>query len=321
MKTNKAVFYAPLYVTAIMVLLSISEKLLTITAINGADDFFFTSVILQLFVYMIPAALYCKLRKLDFIEASGTKIFSASDLPFVIALFLVYAFGMLFLIYLGAVPSSSNAVNSVLQNIPASDSFFVNLCYVVIPAIVEEMLFRSVLLSEYATFKKGYALIITSLFFAMLHFSFSGFISFFWAGLVFGTITVITGSAIPSTLLHMLSNFITLTFSGVLSDFLTSAENSVVLIFLLTVFFLLSLYLAISSLQTIFEKRSAEYDMGTLRGSRRDAVKRLARAGKVEEKGLKETLKKQTNTLQDMFLSPTVLLAVFIFIFITLGLV
>lgn len=307
---------APLYVTVIMILLAFSERLLEVSLEIG-DDFFFTAILLELFVYMLPAAFYCKIRRIDFLKVSGARFPSLSDIPFILSVFLLYSFGMLFLMYLGATPSGASDMDFALQTVPRTDSFFVSLCYVVIPAFAEEMLFRSVLLSEYSSCRGVPSLVITSMFFAMLHFSFSAFPSYFWGGLMFGLLTYVTGSAIPAVILHMASNFVTLNFSYVLSDFLGTADNSVVLIFLMSTMLVLSLYFTVSSLQIIYENRADRYADGSLDGSRRDAVERLSKAGRIEKK-IKSDLAEKRN-LKDMFLSPTVLLAIFVFVFIALG--
>ena len=135
-----------------------------------------------------------------------------------------------------------------------------------------------------------------------------------------GLLILVTGSSIPAIILHMLSNFISLYFSKNLASFLSSAENSVVLVFLMSIFLLLSLYLLFSSLQTIYEKKSDRYEDGTLIGSRIDAVKSLSRAGRVD-KSRKAELVETGTTPRDMLLSPTLLLAVCVYIFITLGVI
>ena len=317
MKNNNVTLTAPLYVTVLLILLGLSEKLLEVSVTAGGDDFFFTAILIELLVYMLPAAFYCKLRNIDFVKASGMRFGHPSELPFVLSAFLLYFFGMLFLMYFGATPSGASDMNFTLQTVPRTYRFFVALCYVVIHAVAEEKLYRSVLLSEYTTCRGVCAITITSMFFAMLHFSFTAFPSYFWGGLVFGLLTYVTGSSLPAVLLHMISNFITLNFSHVLSDFLNTADNSVVLIFLMSTLFLLSLYFTVSSLQTIFENRAEQYDDGSLAGSRRDAVKRLSKAGRIDKKIKTDTVEKRN--LKDMFLSPTVLLAIFVFVFITLG--
>lgn len=316
MKNNNATMTAPLYVTVIMILLALSEKLLAVSLDIG-DDFFFTAILLELLVYMLPAAFYCKLRNIDFLKSSGARLSSLSDTPFILSVYLLYFFGMLFLMYLGATPSGASDINFALQSVPRTDSFFVALCYVVIPAFAEEMLFRSVLLSEYSSCRGFWTIVITSMFFAMLHFSFKAFPSYLWGGMMFGLLTYVTGSSIPAVILHMLSNFATLNFSYVISDFLGTADNSVVLIFLMSTLFVLSLYFTVSSLQTIYENRADRYADGSLDGSRRDAVKRLSKAGRIEKKSKADTV--ENRNLKDMFLSPTVLLAIFVFVFITLG--
>ena len=321
MKTSKSAITAPLYATIVMILLGVSGKLLEISVTNSADDFFFTAVILELFVYMIPAAFYCKIRGVDLLKASGVRYFSPSDLPFVISMFFVYVLGALFLLYLGFVPAgTATDMTLTLRTIPETDSVFVALCYIVIPAVAEETIFRSLLLQEYRPFKGVFSLILTSVFFAMIHFSFSAFLFYFWGGLVLGLLTLVTHSALPSVILHMLSNAVSLYFSDTISGFLNSAENSVVVIFLMSTLFILALYLAAGSMQSIYERKSEQYENGTLRGCRVDAIARLSKAGKVE-KNKKTQVVAQGVTTRDMFLSPTVLLAVCVYIFITIGVI
>ena len=308
---------APLYVTVIMILLGFSEKLLEISIESGGDDFFFTAMLLELFVYMIPVAFYCKLKGLDIIKSAGVRLSSPTEIPFILSAFLLYALGMMILMYLGAVPSNSAEVNFTLQSVPQTDSIFVTLCYIVIPAVAEEMLFRSVLLNEYSSCKGIRAIIITAMFFAMLHFSFKAFPAYFWGGFMFGLITYVTRSSIPSVILHMLSNFVTINFSQWISGFLNGADNSIVLVFLMSTLFLLFLYFTVGGLQGIYEKRAEEYADGSLAGSRADAVKRLSKVGRLDKKEKNEGA--VSRNLRDMFLSPTVLLAIFVFVFITLG--
>ncbi len=303
----------------VMILLGVSGKLLEISAVQSRDDFFFTAVILQLFVYIIPAAFYSKMRGLDFIKASRSGFFSPSEIPFILSAFFVFAMGAMFLLYFGLAPESVSEINLTLRSVPETDSFFVSLCYIVIPALAEEMLFRSVLLCEYEYWKGGYALLISSLFFAMIHFSFTALVFYFWGGLVLGLLTIVTHSSFPAVILHMLWNFTALYFSDTIGGFLNSAGNSVVLVFLMSVLFLLSLYLLVSSMQTLYEKKSEQYESGTLKGCRIDAVNRLTRAGRVD-KSKRAELPTGT-TPRDMFLSPTVLLAVCVFIFITIGVI
>ena len=320
MRKNSAATAAPIYVSILMVLLALSGSLLSLTTNTRPDDVLFSAIILELFIYMIPAAFWCRIRGLDFIEASGAKLFAPSNTPFILSAFFVYAFGSMFLLFLSVSPDSSSTTSMALELIDEADSALISLCYVVIPAISEEMLFRSILLHEYREWKGMWALTITSLFFAMLHFSFSSFIYFFWGGFMLGLLTLVTHSSIPAIILHMISNFVTLYFSDTISNFLSSVENSVVLVFLLSVFFLLSLYFLASTLQTLYEKKSEEYDEGTLKGSRIDAIKKLSKAGRLE-KSKKPDIPAICATARDMFLSPTVLIAICVFVFIALDVI
>ncbi len=76
----------------------------------------------------------------------------------------------------------------------------------VVPALTEEMFFRYVPLKIIAPLSKKSALIISSVFFAVIHTSFFSIPYALAAGMLFMTIDLITESVWPSVILHFLNN-------------------------------------------------------------------------------------------------------------------
>ena len=77
----------------------------------------------------------------------------------------------------------------------------------VIPAVFEEVLCRGVVMQSLRRFGDGFALVVSSLLFAMLHRNFVQGPNALLVGLVLGYFTLRTGSLIPAIVMHFVNNF------------------------------------------------------------------------------------------------------------------
>ena len=77
---------------------------------------------------------------------------------------------------------------------------------VVVPAIFEELFFRKAVLNASKKFGTGFAIIISSVLFGLIHLNFYQAIGAMFAGVIFAIITLKTGSIIPSIVLHAFAN-------------------------------------------------------------------------------------------------------------------
>ena len=93
-----------------------------------------------------------------------------------------------------------------------------------IPAFVEELLFRGVFLRNLLPYGKTTAIIVSSLMFAMMHQNFYQFFYTFIGGMVFGYVFIKTGSIWSCVLAHMINNTISMLTSDVAPAFLN--ENA-----------------------------------------------------------------------------------------------
>ncbi len=113
------------------------------------------------------------------------------------------------------------------------------LAWCILPSLCEEFLFRGLLMAEYEPYGRGVAMMATSLFFAMLHFSLPLFPSYFFAGLLLSLVLYATGSLFSGVILHFLYNLFCLFGQPFLSAFYLRAGSSRIFLFLLTLLFLL----------------------------------------------------------------------------------
>ncbi len=116
---------------------------------------------------------------------------------------------------------------------------------VIVPAIVEEILFRKVILNALLPYGKTFSIITSAVLFAIMHCNPSQLIYPFCAGILFALIALSSKSVIPSMLLHALNNALSLSFvfinKYVSEDIYTSAvltiQKCIIVIGLLCILF------------------------------------------------------------------------------------
>ncbi len=309
MKNKSSAITVPLFAAVIFLLIPISEKLLLLTLKDSADILLSASAI-QLFIFAVPTAFYCKTRNVNFTHVCKFRLPRIADIPFTLYSTVTYFLCAIILLYVEFnVFDISGTANVFSFKTSQTDAWGVALAYIIIPAISEEMFFRSIILSEYSAYKPLSAITMSSVFFAMLHFSLEHFLLYFILGMILATMTYVTDSVFPAIAIHLLSNLLLVFFEDTVSMFFKESASSIILVFILTAAFLVSLILTLSSMEDVYEKRAVLYDEGRLAGSRRDAVKSMSRAGQVETRAEGYTLPKFS-----IFLSPTFLLCILIFI-------
>ena len=93
------------------------------------------------------------------------------------------------------------------------------LALALLPALVEELFFRGALLSGLEKWGQGAAILVSSLCFALVHGSAANFLGPLVAGLLFGYLTVITGSLWPAVVGHLCNNLVYLWMGYVLKRY------------------------------------------------------------------------------------------------------
>lgn len=176
------------------------------------SDLFFTNMILQVVIFILPALLYCKIRRRT-VSHPG---FTFSPLPFH-PIFLLSLFGVLvlgsMLLNLGLTALSgttrefgTNASSTLLQIADASGMLYVIFALCIIPAVAEEFFFRGILLSEYSNQNPAAAVLLTAIAFAASHFDLMQMPAYLFSGLLLAIALRVTRSLLAPILLHCASN-------------------------------------------------------------------------------------------------------------------
>ena len=176
------------------------------------SELFFTNMILQVVIFVLPAIFYCRLTKRKLTHTS----YQFSPLP-LRPLFLFAALGALVLgsmlinigitAMAGTTQEFSNSASSTLTGITgASGAVYVIFSFCIIPAISEEFFFRGILLSEYTESNSTAAFFLTSIAFAASHFDLYQFPAYLYSGFILAFSLRITRNLIAPILLHTASN-------------------------------------------------------------------------------------------------------------------
>lgn len=203
--------------------------------------------------FLLPSAVFLLFNK----NGRGAFISSPQKHTFkfcISALFLLISSALLFksiIYYISGSATQGNA--SVLSGLGYFESLF---CYAVLPAILEEFLFRGVAFCAYEKSCGGIgAIIATSLFFAASHFSAAEFIPYFVSGMILGTVVYICRSVFPAVILHFINNFFSYYLENAVFKITSETKSGVLAVFILSAISLLLLFCFLLELEHICRMR------------------------------------------------------------------
>lgn len=181
---------------------------------QGLGSWAFSSILTVLFIGLPFFATYIILRakKIAGILPLGTTYNQKASVYLVIAFlpltllstFLINFISLMVQSFMG-VEFSSGMEDMAVTSV--KDFLFMTLFIAVIPAILEEVAIRGILLQPLRRFGDGFAIVVSAVIFSLLHGNMVQIPYTVVAGIYFGYVAVITGSIWPSIILHFLNNF------------------------------------------------------------------------------------------------------------------
>lgn len=129
------------------------------------------------------------------------------------------------------------------------------LATVVVPALVEEFACRGIILGVLRKFGDTFAILISSLFFGLMHSNFEQIPFAFFVGVALAFVTIKSGSIWLAVLIHAFNNSISVIFAYFLSGLSVFSQNVIY-----TVFLVVELLLGIISLLFIDQKEIFEFE-------------------------------------------------------------
>ena len=239
---ESALHVPPVLVLSVFLLLLLSRP---VEPYLGRTGEFVGVILLQLLIFLLPAILYGKLRGEGFSRRVRLRLPRIEHLWLILCiLMLMLTGGLLTSILTGGISSLGGnftlySLFTAHYNGTPLEILYVILAYALLPALGEELIFRSILCAEYEKKSVPVAVTVSALFFAMLHFSFPHFLTYLFLGLLLALSMYATRSALTPILLHFCYNLFCLFGQPYLSAFYVNAGSNRIFVFCLVTLFLL----------------------------------------------------------------------------------
>ncbi len=120
---------------------------------------------------------------------------------------------------------------------------------VIVPALVEEFACRGIILGSIKKYGEGFAIIVSSVMFGLMHSNFEQIPFAFLVGIVLGFITVKSGSIWLAVLVHGFNNFISVLYTYILSGIPPIYQN-----LSYTLFLILCLFIGLFAITKLYNK-------------------------------------------------------------------
>lgn len=214
MSKNKSVNRFFLAVVVIYIGVSLGISILSSRIMVLADMPIYVSLLLSQGLIFVPCVVYCKSKKIQIREfIPYRKINLATIVLVVVCTYLMYPL----LVVLNAVSMLfSNTGTANVMELMQGQNFILSVLFMaVLPACVEEFMFRGVLFQTYRKSKMLPAILLSAFLFGCMHLNLNQFVYAFALGIYLAFLVEATGSIFSSMLAHF-----TLNVTGVVMSFL-----------------------------------------------------------------------------------------------------
>ncbi len=229
--------HAPPALAAACFLLLLLSRLFEARVIDRGSSYAVV-ILLQLMVFFVPAAIYMRLRGEGLTSRIRFRLPASRHTWFTVCLAVVMIGGSLLLCILtGGISSLTGSFTlydtfvARINNSAPLEIAYVILAYCILPAVCEELIFRALLCAEYEDEGVIGAVSISSLLFAMLHFSLPLFPAYLFLGALLVFSMYATRSLWTAVILHLAYNLFCLFGQPYLSAFYVRAGSNEIFLF------------------------------------------------------------------------------------------
>ena len=242
---QKGIVLTPTSVVLATYVLLLLTKLIDVAFINRENEYY-SVVILQLMIFLLPGAIWCRFSGENYIKGLRLRLPKANSILLIVSsALLMISGGLLISMLLGGLDSLSQNFSLYDTFISKTDgslpsNLYLLAAYALIPAICEEFIFRGILCYEYENGGVFRAVVFSSVFFAMLHFNPVNILVYLFSGAVLAMVLYGSRSLIGAMLAHVLYNVFGLFGQPYMNTLYRITGSSNFFLFLVAFFFLLS---------------------------------------------------------------------------------
>lgn len=187
--------------------------------LSGDASPYLTVSILQLICIGMPTVFFCLLRGNEYRPLLGIRPMKVKHITLSIyaLIFIVSGTMALSLLMYSLFPeafaaSGMDSKNGEMVALGMSDSIYAAIAFAILPAILEELLFRGVVRAEYSKYGGAATVIMSSLLFALLHFSPVRLPLYLFTGIILALTAGAANSILPTVIIHVINNLFVLYF-------------------------------------------------------------------------------------------------------------
>lgn len=287
-KDRTFVLQPTVLVCATYVLLLLS-KIIDLTLINRENEYY-SVVILQMMIFLLPAVIWCRFSGEKYVSHLRLRPFKVSSLPLIVSAALVMiAGGLLISVAFGGLENLSKNFSLYdtfisRDNGTVATRLYLLIAYAVLPAICEEFVYRGILCHEYEKGGVTRAIVLSSLFFGLLHFNIANLPVYLFSGVILAMTLYATRSLFGAMLAHFLYNIFGLFGQPYMSTLYRITNSTQLFLFVVGFLFLLSAAIFCGEAarlyrQYLYRAYSADYrqplhkDPVTMRNAYLDVIK------------------------------------------------
>lgn len=331
--TEKKNLTAPLLLLAVCALTLLSR----LVPYPEGNEIYLTVIVLNMLIFVLPAVFYARLQGQGYIRKMNLRPIGFSRLPVVLFLFFVLVSGSILLHYLlyvtgaisfGESESAGNFAFLAQTGGGASDVLLTALAFAVVPAAAEEFFFRGVFMSEYEDYGGVCQVVVSSIAFALVHFSASRLPVFLFCGFSCRSPRILQNRRSPPCFCIFFSIFSPYSGNSISGDWIAQQNSTVFFLFIVGTVLLLFLMLGMGEGERLFytyatsgipspseerRRRRREKEEKARRSGRRDPI-----SVREKESGKRKKRKGEPLSFSSALFSPTFLLCVALFLVVVL---
>ena len=235
----KGIHAAPALVIAIMAL-SCAAGFADISVISGGTNPMLTITILQLVIIGIPSVFFCLLRGHSYTKKLRLRFIPARHLTMTVysLVFTVFGSMTLSLIMYKLFPQAIAETGNSYMSYTAAETggaIYAAITLAIVPAILEEFLFRGIVSAEYDTYGAATSVIMSAVMFSMLHTSFVRLPIYLFTGIVLALTAAVLNSVFASMLVHALNNIFVLFLEPYLYKIAAKSDSGLALMMFIVI--------------------------------------------------------------------------------------
>lgn len=242
---NSTIVLNPTVLVLTTYILLLLSKIIDLTLINRENQYF-SVVILQMMIFLLPGAIWCRFCGEKYTKNLRLKMIRPNSIVITVAAaFFMISGGLLISVLFGGLESLSD--NFSLYNtfvsrddgtVPAK--VYLVVAYAILPAICEEFVYRGILCHEYERGGVMRAVVLSSVFFGLLHFNLQNLPVYIFSGVVLALTLYATRSLFGAILAHMIYNIFGLFGQRYMNALYNMTGSTKFFIFIVTLVFLVS---------------------------------------------------------------------------------